>query len=166
MAWSRALPKPHTSHHRAITSLWRVVHGIVMLHFLDTSNDTAWFPQATWHAARLAFARTSAVWSMVGHIVGLGDRHGENILLDAAAGDAVHVDFACLFDKARRPQTPKPCMGAGDTVHVKFAYASLTRRAALLGTAPCSGQHSLRPYDIKPSLDRFDKVRYPGERGY
>ena len=62
---------------------------------------TACLMQATWHAARLAFARTSAVWSMVGHVVGLGDRHGENILLDAAAGDAVHVDFACLFDKAR-----------------------------------------------------------------
>ena len=52
-----------------------------------------------WHAARLRFARTSAVWSMVGHIAGLGDRHGENILIDAASGDAVHVDFSCLFDK-------------------------------------------------------------------
>ena len=54
-----------------------------------------------WHAARLRFARTSAVWSMVGHIAGLGDRHGENILIDAASGDAVHVDFSCLFDKVR-----------------------------------------------------------------
>ena len=39
------------------------------------------------------------MWSMVGHIVGLGDRHGENILLDATTGDAVHVDFAFLFDR-------------------------------------------------------------------
>ncbi len=60
-----------------------------------------WGEPATWHAARLAFARTAAVWSMVGHVVGLGDRHGENILLDAAAGDCVHVDFSVLFDKAR-----------------------------------------------------------------
>ena len=36
---------------------------------------------------------------MVGHIVGLGDRHGENLLLDASTGDVVHVDFSCLFDK-------------------------------------------------------------------
>ena len=36
---------------------------------------------------------------MVGHIVGLGDRHGENILLDSSTGDAVHVDFAFLFDR-------------------------------------------------------------------
>lgn len=35
---------------------------------------------------------------MVGHIVGLGDRHGENILFDSTTGDCVHVDFSCLFD--------------------------------------------------------------------
>ena len=36
---------------------------------------------------------------MVGHILGLGDRHGENILFDATCGDCVHVDFNCLFKK-------------------------------------------------------------------
>lgn len=56
---------------------------------------------ADWFEARTAFAHTAAVWSMVGHIVGLGDRHGENLLLDSASGDVVHVDFSCLFDKAR-----------------------------------------------------------------
>ena len=35
-----------------------------------------WAEPAAWHSARLAFARTAAVWSMVGHICGLGDRHG------------------------------------------------------------------------------------------
>lgn len=49
---------------------------------------------------------------MVGHIVGLGDRHGENILLDAAAGDAVHVDFACLFDRVR-------CLGHSTVITLK-----------------------------------------------
>jgi serine/threonine-protein kinase ATR len=59
------------------------------------------FPEPTaWLAARLAFTTTHAVWCMVGHIVGLGDRHGENILVDCVQGDVVYVDFACLFDKA------------------------------------------------------------------
>lgn len=40
-----------------------------------------WTEPAAWLAARLAFTRTAAVWSMVGHMVGLGDRHGENILV-------------------------------------------------------------------------------------
>eukprot|EP01124_Arcella_intermedia_P030798 TRINITY_DN6811_c0_g1_i1.p1 TRINITY_DN6811_c0_g1~~TRINITY_DN6811_c0_g1_i1.p1 ORF type:complete len:1336 (-),score=309.61 TRINITY_DN6811_c0_g1_i1:7-3633(-) len=60
------------------------------------------FPEpAAWFKARLAYARTTAVMSMVGSIVGLGDRHGENILFDSSSGDAVHVDFNCVFDKGK-----------------------------------------------------------------
>ena len=50
---------------------------------------------------------------MVGHIVGLGDRHGENILLDATTGDCVHVDFAFLFDRVgmrAMPPSRKVCL--------------------------------------------------------
>lgn len=32
-------------------------------------------------------------------ILGLGDRHLENVLIDKASGDAVQIDFGCLFDK-------------------------------------------------------------------
>ena len=39
---------------------------------------------------------------MVGYVVGLGDRHGENILFDSTNGDCVHVDFNVLFNKVRR----------------------------------------------------------------
>lgn len=36
------------------------------------------FPEPhAWLQARLKFARSSAVWSMVGYVVGLGDRHGQ-----------------------------------------------------------------------------------------
>ncbi|KAJ7388535.1 hypothetical protein OS493_037052 [Desmophyllum pertusum] len=44
---------------------------------------------------------------MVGHILGLGDRHGENILFDAACGDCVHVDFNCLFKKGETFECPE-----------------------------------------------------------
>lgn len=40
----------------------------------------------TWLAARLAFTRTNAAWAMVGHVLGLGDRHGENIMIDGLTG--------------------------------------------------------------------------------
>ena len=62
---------------------------------------------AAWHGARTAFSHTAAVWSMVGHVVGLGDRHGENILLDQESGDCVHVYFSCLFDKGLELETPE-----------------------------------------------------------
>lgn len=39
---------------------------------------------------------------MVGYILGLGDRHGENILFDSKCGDCVHVDFNCLFNRVNR----------------------------------------------------------------
>ena len=53
------------------------------------------------YCSRLAYARTAAVMSMVGYILGLGDRHGENILFDSTNGDCVHVDFNCLFNRVR-----------------------------------------------------------------
>lgn len=60
---------------------------------------TAFSEPESWYRSRLNFARTAAVMSMIGYILGLGDRHGENILLDASCGDCVHVDFNCLFNK-------------------------------------------------------------------
>lgn len=44
---------------------------------------------------------------MVGWILGLGDRHCENILLDNNTGDVVHVDFNCLFEKGKTLETPE-----------------------------------------------------------
>nr|XP_045585132.1 serine/threonine-protein kinase atr-like isoform X1 [Procambarus clarkii] len=70
--------------------------------FLRTFSD----PQA-WLRARLGYCRTTAVMSMVGYILGLGDRHGENILFDASCGDTVHVDFNCLFNKGETFDWPE-----------------------------------------------------------
>ena len=58
------------------------------------------FPNPTsWFGARLRYTRSCAVMSMVGTILGLGDRHGENVLLEEGNGGIFHVDFNCLFDK-------------------------------------------------------------------
>ncbi|KAF8138751.1 hypothetical protein EV363DRAFT_1394182 [Boletus edulis] len=46
------------------------------------------FPEpSAWLSSRLMYGRTAAVMSMVGFILGLGDRHCENILLDTNTGD-------------------------------------------------------------------------------
>lgn len=66
------------------------------------------FPEPTaWLASRMSYGRTAAVMSMVGFILGLGDRHCENILLDSVSGDVVHVDFNCLFEKGKTLETPE-----------------------------------------------------------
>lgn len=71
-----------------------------------------WFAEGypepeTWFAARLRYARSAAVMSMTGHVLGLGDRHGENILLEESTGGVFHVDFNCLFDKGLTFEKPE-----------------------------------------------------------
>lgn len=60
-----------------------------------------------WFNARNTYARSYAVMAMVGHILGLGDRHCENILLDIQTGKVLHVDFDCLFEKGKRLPVPE-----------------------------------------------------------
>ncbi|XP_053674519.1 serine/threonine-protein kinase ATR [Anopheles nili] len=60
-----------------------------------------------WFQARTTYIKTTAVISMVGYILGLGDRHGENILFDSTNGDTVHVDFNCLFNRGETLQIPE-----------------------------------------------------------
>ena len=66
------------------------------------------FPEpGSWFAARLRYTRSCAVMSIVGHVLGLGDRHGENILFEEGSGGTFHVDFNCLFDKGLTFEKPE-----------------------------------------------------------
>lgn len=82
----------------------------ILKAFPPTFHD--WFVEkfaepSQWFAARMSYSRTLAVMSMVGFVLGLGDRHGENILFDETTGDAVHVDFNCLFEKGHTFEKPE-----------------------------------------------------------
>ena len=54
---------------------------------------------ALWHQRRLAYVRSVAVNSIIGYVVGLGDRHNQNILLDAVSAEVVHIDFGITFEQ-------------------------------------------------------------------
>ncbi|KAF2425727.1 ataxia telangiectasia mutated [Tothia fuscella] len=54
-----------------------------------------------WFEKRLAYTRSTAAISMLGHIVGLGDRHLHNILLDQYSGEVVHIDLGVAFEAGR-----------------------------------------------------------------
>ncbi|KAL8641328.1 MAG: hypothetical protein Q9228_001843 [Teloschistes exilis] len=60
-----------------------------------------------WFTARLRYTRSCAVMSIIGHVLGLGDRHGENILFEEGNGGTFHVDFNCLFDKGLTFEKPE-----------------------------------------------------------
>lgn len=61
----------------------------------------------SWYLARKSYVRTTAVMSIVGYIVGLGDRHTENILIDTTTGELMHVDYNCLFGRGELLQVPE-----------------------------------------------------------
>ena len=52
-----------------------------------------------WFTMRLAYTRSVATTSIVGHILGLGDRHSSNILMDHKTGEVVHIDLGIAFDQ-------------------------------------------------------------------
>lgn len=54
-----------------------------------------------WHEARLSYVRSCAVNSVIGHILGIGDRHSHNILVHQKTGEVVHIDFGIVFEQGK-----------------------------------------------------------------
>jgi FKBP12-rapamycin complex-associated protein len=54
----------------------------------------------SWLDRRTNYTRSLAVMSMVGYILGLGDRHPSNLMLDKITGKIIHVDFGDCFEVA------------------------------------------------------------------
>lgn len=57
-------------------------------------------PQA-WYNAKRKYSRSVAVTSFVGHVLGIGDRHGSNILIHRRTGEVVHIDFGIVFEQGK-----------------------------------------------------------------
>ncbi|KAG9067370.1 Serine/threonine-protein kinase smg1 [Linnemannia hyalina] len=62
---------------------------------------------AEWWKKSVRFARSTAVMSMIGYVIGLGDRHLDNILIDITTGDLVHIDYNVCFEKGKRLRIPE-----------------------------------------------------------
>lgn len=43
----------------------------------------------------------------MGYLLGLGDRHLDNILLDKQTGQVVHIDYNIVFDKGQQLRVPE-----------------------------------------------------------
>lgn len=54
----------------------------------------------SWLERRTNYTRSLGVMSMVGYILGLGDRHPSNLMLDKITGKIVHCDFGDCFEVA------------------------------------------------------------------
>ncbi|XP_044260658.1 serine-protein kinase ATM isoform X2 [Tribolium madens] len=66
------------------------------------------FPQPTvWYERRRAYINSVATSSMCGYILGIGDRHVSNILIDKSTAEVVHIDFGIAFEQGRVLPTPE-----------------------------------------------------------
>lgn len=54
-----------------------------------------------WFERRLAYTTSVAVSSIVGYILGIGDRHVQNILIDLNTAEVIHIDFGIAFEQGR-----------------------------------------------------------------
>jgi serine-protein kinase ATM len=66
-----------------------------MRHFFTEKHKDP----APWFASRINYSRSVAVTSIVGHLLGLGDRHASNILMDLVTGEVVHIDLGIAFEQ-------------------------------------------------------------------
>ncbi|KAH8244044.1 hypothetical protein KR032_012478 [Drosophila birchii] len=60
-----------------------------------------------WFERRLAYTNSVATTSMVGYVLGLGDRHTQNILIDQQTAEVIHIDFGIAFEQGKIQQTPE-----------------------------------------------------------
>ncbi|KAK1637242.1 phosphatidylinositol 3 [Colletotrichum phormii] len=87
-----------TAYRKVMDKFHPVMKYFFMENFVDPDD---------WFVKRLAYTRTTAAISMLGHVLGLGDRHGHNILLDSKTGEVVHIDLGVAFEMGRILPVPE-----------------------------------------------------------
>lgn len=62
---------------------------------------------AHWRQIVRNYSVSLAVMSVIGYCIGLGDRHLDNILVNLATGDVVHIDYNVCFEKGKTLRVPE-----------------------------------------------------------
>lgn len=60
-----------------------------------------------WFKSKLKFTRSNAVASMLGYLLGIGDRHSFNILISTHDADVLHIDLGIAFDAGKLLMCPE-----------------------------------------------------------
>ena len=99
-------------------------------------HQVLWFKSRNsemWLYRRTNYTRSLAVMSMVGYVLGLGDRHPSNLVLHRRSGKILHIDFGDCFEVGRGLQSCRCRCGrcvsmSGLMVCVLWSVSSLRLR--------------------------------------
>ena len=94
--------QPHNIRVAKFRKVTENFHPVMRYFFTEKFTDPD-----EWFVKRLAYTRSTAAISILGHVLGLGDRHGHNILLDAQSGEVVHIDLGVAFEMGRVLPVPE-----------------------------------------------------------
>ncbi len=76
----------------------------------DLLAKELWYNAATpgnWWKSEQIYSRSTAVMSMIGYVIGLGDRHLDNVLVNVASGQVAHIDYNICFEKGQNLKVPE-----------------------------------------------------------
>ncbi|KAK8756671.1 hypothetical protein V5799_000627 [Amblyomma americanum] len=86
----------------AYQEICRHFHPVFRYFFFEN------FPEPSrWFERRRAYIYSVATGSIVGYILGLGDRHCANILVDKHSAELIHIDLGVAFEQGRILTTPE-----------------------------------------------------------
>ncbi|XP_073834492.1 serine/threonine-protein kinase Smg1 [Musca autumnalis] len=60
-----------------------------------------------WRKSVRRYTTSLAVMSIIGYVIGLGDRHLDNILIKLDTGEIVHIDYNVCFEKGKTLRVPE-----------------------------------------------------------
>ncbi|KAL5969350.1 Serine/threonine-protein kinase SMG1 [Taenia solium] len=108
------LPPPLTS--SSARSLWPKDVLLKVFHALESETPPDLLTRELWAAspnmsawwqASQTFASSLGITSAFGYLIGLGDRHLDNLLIDLTTGTLIHIDFNVCFDEGRSLRVPE-----------------------------------------------------------
>lgn len=76
----------------------------------DLLSKELWFNASTpanWWKSTQMYTRSTAVMSMIGYVIGLGDRHLDNVLVNMSTGQVAHIDYNICFEKGQNLRVPE-----------------------------------------------------------
>ncbi|XP_053950535.1 serine/threonine-protein kinase Smg1 [Anastrepha ludens] len=67
--------------------------------FANTATD--------WRNSVRNYSLSMCVMSVIGYVIGLGDRHLDNVLINLTSGEIVHIDYNVCFEKGKTLRVPE-----------------------------------------------------------